>query len=293
LSRFSRTCIAQSVTFSKSVIGKQTLRILFIGDIVGQPGVEMVQRCLPALRRTESLDIVIANGENADGGSGISPAIYRKLRECGVDCITLGDHAFRKKDILEILESKKDIIRPANYPAEAPGTGWTIIGPAAGPRVAVINLIGRVFMKPADCPFHCADRILAGIPDDVVVRFVDFHAEATSDKQLMAHHLDGRVSALIGTHTHVATADECVRASGTAFMCDVGMTGPHDSILGRKKEAVMETTFSFRPRTFHVASNDNRISAALIDIDPRTGSSRSIRRLSIDERRAALLDDDE
>lgn len=269
------------------------MRILFIGDIVGRPGVELVQQCVPALRREESLDLVIANGENADAGSGITPSIYRKLRDAEVDCITLGDHAYRKRDILETLDTKKDIIRPANYPADAPGSGWTIVGSGSGPKVAVINLIGRVFMKPVDCPFHAADRILAEIPQDVIIRFVDFHAEATSDKQLMAHHLDGRVSALIGTHTHVTTADERVMPGGTAFMCDVGMTGPHDSILGRQKQAVMETTYSLKPRTFHVASDDNRISAVIIDIDNRTGKALSIRRICIDERKADMLADDD
>jgi metallophosphoesterase (TIGR00282 family) len=264
---------------------------LFIGDIVGRPGVEMVQQCVAPLRREESIDLVIANGENADSGSGITPAIYRKLKDAEVDCITLGDHAFRKRDILETLDSKPDIIRPANFPGEAPGRGWTIVKSSNGIRVAVINLIGRVFMKPVDCPFHTVDRILTEIPDDVPIRFVDFHAEATSDKQLMGHHLDGRVSAVIGTHTHVATADEQIRPGGTAFLCDVGMTGPHDSILGRQTDSVMEATYSFRPRTFHVAKDDNRLSAVIIDIENKTGRALSLRRMSIDERRAELLVD--
>ncbi len=269
------------------------MRILFIGDIVGRPGVEIVEQALPGLRREQSVDLVIANGENAEAGSGITPAIYRKLKNAQVDCITLGDHAYRKRDILEILDSKTDIFRPANFPADAPGRGWTIVNTRSGTQVAVINLIGRVFMKPVDCPFHAADRILEEIPPGICLRFVDFHAEATSDKQLMGHHLDGRVSAVIGTHTHVATADEHICPGGTAFLCDVGMTGPHDSILGRATESVMETTYSFRPRTFHVASRDNRISAVLLDIDQRTGRSLSIRRLTIDERQAEQLSEDQ
>ena len=267
------------------------MRILFIGDIVGKPGVEIVQQAVPALRRNESIDIVIANGENAESGSGITPAIYRRLKDAEVDCITLGDHAFRKRDIIDTLDSKSDILRPANFPAEAPGRGFTIIKSTTGTKIAVINLIGRVFMKPADCPFHEADRILQEIPDDVVIRFVDFHAEATSDKQLMGYHLDGRASAVIGTHTHVPTADEHVMAGGTAFLCDVGMTGPHDSILGRSKECVHETTYSFRPRTFHVAKKDSRLSGVIVDIDRKTGKARSIRRISITQKEADRLEE--
>ena len=267
------------------------MRILFIGDIVGKPGVEIVQQVVPALRRSESIDVVIANGENADSGSGITPAIYRKLKDAGVDCITLGDHVFRKRDIIDTLESKPDTLRPANFPREAPGKGFTVITSETGTRVAVINLIGRVFMKPADCPFHEADRILDELPDDIPIRFVDFHAEATSDKQLMGHHLNGRVSAVIGTHTHVPTADEHIKDGGTAFLCDVGMTGPHDSILGRLTESVFETTYSFKPKTFHVAKHDSRLSGVLIDIDRKTGKAQSIRRISIDERKAEQLEE--
>ena len=267
------------------------MRILFIGDIVGKPGVEIVQQAVPGLRRSESIDLVIANGENSDSGSGITPSIYRKLKQCEVDCITLGDHVFRKRDIIDTLNSKPDILRPANFPVEAPGKGHTIIKTETGIKVAVISLIGRVFMKPADCPFHAADRILEQIPDDVAVRFVDFHAEATSDKQLMGHHLNGRVSAVIGTHTHVPTADEHIKSGGTAFLCDVGMTGPHDSILGRLSDNVMETTYTFKPRTFHVAKHDSRLSGVLIDIDRKTGKAQSIKRISIDERQAEDLED--
>lgn len=268
------------------------MRILFIGDIVGRPGIEIVEQCVPGMRRMESIDLVVANGENADAGSGINPAIYRRLKKAEVDCVTLGDHAFRKRDILETLDTRDDIIRPANFPEEAPGKGWTIVRSSTGVQVAVINLIGRVFMKPVDCPFHKADQILKEIPDEVTVRFVDFHAEATSDKQLMGHHLDGRVSALIGTHTHVPTADEHVTSKGTAFQCDAGMTGPHDSILGRIKSAVFETTVTFSPRTFHVAKGDVKLNGVLIDIDNPSGQARSIRRISLDENAAADLEDE-
>lgn len=252
---------------------------------------EIVQQVVPSLRRTESIDIVIANGENADSGSGITPPIYRKLKEVGVDCVTLGDHVFRKREIIDTLENRADILRPANFPPEAPGKGYTIVKSETGIKVAVISLIGRVFMKPADCPFHAADRVLEELPEDVAVRFVDFHAEATSDKQLMGHHLNGRVSAVIGTHTHVQTADEHIKSGGTAFLCDVGMTGPHDSILGRLSENVHETTYSFKPRTFHVAKNDCRLSGVLIDIDRKSGKAQSIKRITIDEKQAENLED--
>lgn len=258
------------------------MRILFVGDVVGRPGVEITELAIPALRQREGIDLVIVNGENADSGSGITPGIYHRLKKAEVDCITLGDHAYRKRDILETLDSKSDILRPANFPPDAPGSGWTLVSTPKGGQVAVVNLIGRVFMKPVDCPFRAADRILEEIPGTTTVRFVDFHAEATSDKQLMGHYLDGRVSAVIGTHTHVATADEQIRPAGTAFLCDVGMTGPHDSILGRDAERVMETTYTFRPRTFSVAREDVRLSGVIIDIDESSGQARSIRRISVD-----------
>ena len=278
-------------SFQTDTKATDPVRILFIGDIVGKPGVEIVQQVVPALRRMESIDLVIANGENADSGSGITPSIYRKLKKAEIDCITLGDHVYRKRDIIDTLENQADILRPANYPAEAPGRGYTVVKTETGIKVAVISLIGRVFMKPADCPFHAADRILQELPEDVLVRFVDFHAEATSDKQIMGHHLNGRVSAVIGTHTHVTTADEHIKDGGTAFLCDVGMTGPHDSILGRLSENVFETTYSFKPRTFHVAKEDCRLSGVLIDIDRKSGKAQSIRRISINEREADSLED--
>jgi len=265
------------------------VRILFVGDIVGKPGIEIALAALPGLRRRDSIDVVIANGENAESGSGITPAIYKRLRqEAGVDCITLGDHAFRKRDILPTLDREPNIIRPANYPPEAPGTGL-FTGKFFGQQVAVINLIGRVFMKPVDCPFKKADAILESLHDDIRIIFVDFHAEATSDKQLMGRYLDGRVSAVLGTHTHVATADEQILPRGTAFQCDVGMTGPHDSILGRQVERVMTTTITFEPTLFHVAKGDVRLSATLVEIDEATGQANSIRRIQIDEDAAAKL----
>ena len=265
------------------------MKVLFIGDIVGKPGVDFVIRVIPALRRREAIDLVIVNGENAEAGSGITRSIYGKLRTALVDCITLGDHAYRKADIFETLDSAEDIVRPGNYPAEAPGRGWTIVKTDRGIEVAVVNLIGRVFMKPVDCPFHAANRILEKIPNDVVVRVVDFHAEATSDKQLMGRMLDGRVSMVLGTHTHVPTADEQILPGGTAFQCDVGMTGPHQGILGRDYAQVLETTLTMRPKTLHVASGDVRMCGALVEVDDATGLAKSIQRIQINEQDAAEL----
>ena len=257
------------------------MRVLFIGDIVGRPGRQIVARAATYLRERESLDLIIANAENAAGGSGITPAIYRELTDAGVDCITLGDHIYRRIEIVSILETESNIVKPANYPTEAPGRDWTIVEARNGVSVAVFSLIGRVFMKPVDCPWEAADRILSQIVDRVKVRFVDFHAEATSDKQLMGRYLDGQVTAVLGTHTHVPTADACVFPGGTAFQCDVGMTGPYESILGRRIDRVLETTRTFRPLSFDVATHDIRLCGAIVDVDERTGNAREIRQFVV------------
>lgn len=267
------------------------MRVLFIGDIVGRQGVGIVVDTLAGFRREQSIDFVVANGENADGGSGITPSIYRKLIKAGVDCVTLGDHIYKKKDIIDILESQDRIVKPANYPAIAPGKPFAILQSRTGTKVAVISLMGRVFMKPVDCPFAAADRVMAEIPADIKVRLVDFHAEATSDKQLMGRFLDGRVSAVMGTHTHVPTADSQILPGGTAFQCDLGMTGPHNSILGRDIDNVTEATISFRPIAFPVAKGDVRINGALVDIDSRTGKAQRIDRVSLNEKDADRFGD--
>ena len=248
---------------------------------------------LPGIKRQESVEVAIVNGENADGGSGITPGIYRKLVAAGADCITLGDHIYRKKEIIEILEQQTNIVKPANYPPEAPGRCWTVITSSTGRKVAVFSLMGRVFMRPVDCPFLAANRVLEEIPQDVKIRVCDFHAEATSDKQLMGRFLDGRVSAVLGTHTHVPTADEQLLPGGTAFQSDVGMTGPHESILGRQIERVMEATITFRPVPFYVAKNDVRLNGAIVDVDPNRGMAQSIRRFCVRERDAERYLDDE
>lgn len=257
------------------------MRILLIGDIVGKPGRQIVLQGLAGIREREAVDFVVANAENADGGSGLTCSHFRSLVEAGVDCVTLGDHIYRRFEIASILESDPRIVKPANFPAEAPGRQWTVVESRDGTPVAVFSLLGRVFMRPVDCPFRAADRVLAEIPPQVTIRVLDFHAEATSDMQAMGRYLDGRATAVLGTHTHVATADEQIFPGGTGFQCDVGMTGPHDSILGRRIDRVLETTISFRPTHFHVAKGDVRLHGTLVDVDPATGHATAIRRLVV------------
>ena len=268
------------------------MRFLLIGDIVGKPGVSIVTRSLAALRRREGLDLVIANAENAADGSGLSPSIYRKLIATGVDCITLGDHIYRRSEIATVLQTADNIVKPANYPAAAPGRTWAVIRAGEGTQVAVVSLMGRVFMRPVDCPWTAADRVLAEIPADIRVRVIDFHGEATSDKQLMGRYLDGRVTAVLGTHTHVATADEQIFPGGTAFQCDVGMTGPHLSILGRRIDRVLETTVTFQPTQFDVAAEDVRLCGTIVEADPATGRAIAIRRLVLTEAEANKMESD-
>jgi metallophosphoesterase (TIGR00282 family) len=267
-----------------------SFRILLIGDIVGKPGYRFVESVLPGLRHREQLDLVIANAENAAAGAGLTPKIYHGLIEAGVDCVTMGDHIYRRNEIMPLLAKEPRIVKPANFPPEAPGREWTVVEAAEGTRVAVFNLLGRVFMRPVDCPWKTAERVLAALPDDVRVIVIDFHAEATSDKQLMGRYLDGRVSAVLGTHTHVPTADEQILPRGTAFQCDVGMTGPHESILGREIDQVMETTLTFRPTIFHVAENDVQLHGSIVEVDPVTGRALSIRRLRVRQHEAEELE---
>jgi metallophosphoesterase (TIGR00282 family) len=266
------------------------MRLLLIGDIVGKPGRKIVARALPGLRVRDGIDFVVANGENCADGSGITPAIYRALLASGVDCVTLGDHIYRRQEIDSVLRSERQIVKPANYPPEAPGPDHALLSTADGTPVLVMSLMGRVFMRPVDCPFKAADRVLAGVGDEVRVRIVDLHAEATSDKQLLGRYLDGRVSAVLGTHTHVPTADECILPGGTAFQCDVGMTGPYDSVLGRRYDRVMKTTITFEPTHFDVAEGDVRLCGTMVDVDEHTGQAIQIRRVRIDEAEALQLE---
>jgi metallophosphoesterase (TIGR00282 family) len=259
------------------------MRFLFIGDIVGRPGRDIVLRAVPGLRLRHGLDLVIANAENAAGGSGLTPSIYRDLIQGGVDAITLGDHIYRRKEIYSVLEREDNIVRPANLPDEAVGRRWAVVEARDGTSVGIVCVLGQIFMKPIDNPWRAADKALAEIPSHVRVKFVDFHVEATSEAQLMGRYLDGRVSAVLGTHTHVPTADECLLPGGTAFQCDVGMTGPFESILGRRIERVMETTLTSNPTQFEVASEDVRLSGTLVEVDVASGLAVGIERLCVRE----------
>jgi len=265
------------------------MRLLLIGDIVGKPGRQIVCRALTGLRVEQRLDFIVANAENVAGGSGITPELYRDLVAAGVDCITLGDHAFRRREIFGLLDAERNIVRPGNYPDDAPGRGFTVCQARNQVDVAVLTLVGRVFMPPVDCPFKAAERALASLDERIRVILVDFHAEATSDKQLMGRCLDGRVSAVLGTHTHVATADEQILPGGTAFQCDVGMTGPHNSIIGRQIDRVMETARTFRPTHYEVATADVRLSGTIVDVDASTGRATGIGRLMVDQDEAERL----
>lgn len=233
--------------------------------------------------------MVVVNAENAASGSGLTPANYRELMDAGIDCVTMGDHVYRRREIFKILHSEARIVKPANYPPNSPGKPYTVITTRGNVRVAVFCILGRVFMSPVDCPFAAADRVLAELPGDVRVIFVDFHAEATSDMQVMSRHLDGRVTAILGTHTHVPTADEHIMAGGTAFQCDVGMTGPMDSIIGRRVDRVIETVRTFRPTHFEVATGDPRIQGSIVDLDASTGRATAIRRIEVDQAKADQL----
>jgi metallophosphoesterase (TIGR00282 family) len=265
------------------------MKILFIGDVVGTPGVEMVRKVVPVLLEREKLDLVIANAENAAGGSGLTAKLYRRLREAGVDLVTLGDHIYKKVEIVSTLEKDGRLCKPANFPPDAPGREVAQAVARDGTPVAVFSVLGRTFMRAVDCPFRAADRVLEGLRSGPRVIVVDVHAEATADKYLLAHHLKGRVSAVLGTHTHVPTADEQVLPPGTAFISDVGMTGPYDSILGRRIDRVLTTTITFLPTAFDVAEGDPRLGGAVVEVDPATGRATAIRRVMIDEKGLAAL----
>jgi metallophosphoesterase (TIGR00282 family) len=265
------------------------MRLLFIGDIVGSPGVTFVRRALPVLIAREGVDLVIANAENAANGSGLTPNLYRRLREAGVNLVTLGDHIYKKAEIIATLEEDERLCKPANFPPDAPGREFALTTAREGTSVAALCLLGRTFMRPVDCPFRAADRVIAALEGRTRCIVVDAHAEATADKYLLGHYLKGRVSAVLGTHTHVQTADEQILSGGTAFISDVGMTGPYDSILGRRIDRVLPTTLTFVPSAFDVASDDPRLAGALVDIDPTTGRSQAIRRVMWNETQLSSL----
>ncbi len=257
------------------------LNILCVGDIVGRPGRRIIADKIKSLVRELDIDCVIVNAENAAGGSGLTPQIYNKLLRYGVHMVTLGDHTYRKRDIIKTLETSDNIARPANYSEPAAGSGFGIYKTSKGPTVAVVVLIGRLFMKPADCPYNTIDRILPQLKQKADIIIVEFHAEATSEKIAMGYHLDGRVSLCFGTHTHVVTADERIMPKGTAYITDIGMTGAHDSVLGRGVESVLKSFRTQMPFPFEIATGNVKINSILVTVDSNTKKAERIRRITI------------
>jgi metallophosphoesterase (TIGR00282 family) len=256
------------------------MNILFIGDVVGAPGRRALEELIPRMVDHHFIDLVVANGENAAGGLGITPLMADQLLGYGIDVLTSGNHIWKHKEIIPYLEATDRLIRPANYPPETPGRGYTIVETAAGESVAVINLEGRVFMSPLECPFRIVDRVLEAIPQEVKVILVDMHAEATSEKQAMGWYLDGRVSAVVGTHTHVQTADERILPGGAGYISDAGMTGPVDSVIGMKREIILERFLSQLPQPFKVATQNIQLQGVILKIDSQ-GRCQEINRVRL------------
>ncbi|MBO8162544.1 MAG: TIGR00282 family metallophosphoesterase [Brevibacillus sp.] len=257
------------------------MRILFLGDIVGAPGRDMVIEYLPRLKRKYQPTFILANGENAAHGRGITAKIARVLLDAGIQAITMGNHTWDNKEVFELLEREPRVIRPANFPAGTPGTGITYVKSAQG-ELAVINLQGRSFLPPLECPFRMADLLVEEARKRTRLIFVDFHAEATSEKQAMAWYLDGRVSAVVGTHTHVQTGDERILPGGTGYLTDVGMCGPMDGILGMDREAVIKKFLTQLPVRFEVAGGASQINAVLFTLDSVSGRASDVERIRID-----------
>ena len=258
------------------------MKVIFLGDIIGKPGRNALARKLDILIRENEADMIIVNGENAAGGIGISPRTCDSLFEMGVDMVTSGNHIFKKKEIIDYLDLEPRLLKPANYPPGTPGKGYYIfeVEKLGGLKVAVINICGRVFVENLDCPFRTIDRILEYIKEKTPVIIVDIHAEVTSEKVAMGWFLDGRVSAVIGTHTHIQTADERVLPGGTAYITDVGMVGSRDSVIGVKKENIIKRFLTQMPQQFTVAKEDVWINGVVIDIDEKSGKARQIIRIN-------------
>lgn len=255
------------------------IKVLLIGDIVGKPGRTILKERLPQYIQEHRIDFVIANGENAAQGSGITDNLFREIVGTGVDCVTCGDHVWRRKEVIPVLERDRRLLRPLNYPPESAGKGSAVYDSRAGVRIGVITLVGRIFMGPADCPFHAADFALETMRNECPVRFVEMHAEATSEKIAMGWKLDGKVSCVFGSHTHVPTADERVLPQGTAYITDIGMTGPHDSVIGRDKHSVLYRFETGMHASFTVAAGDVRLSGAKVTVDAGTGKALDIERV--------------
>ena len=257
------------------------MNVLFVGDVFGRPGRRAVRALVPRLREERRVDFCIANAENVAGGYGLTRETADQLFDAGVDALTGGNHMWDKRDIREILAEDTRVLRPANYPPDAPGLGSAVFPSAAGISVGLLHLVGRVFMKEVDCPFRLARELLGDLKRQTQVVIVDFHAEATSEKRAMGWYLDGRVSAVVGTHTHVQTADEEILPGGTAYITDVGMTGPFDSVIGVEKEPAVKRFLTQLPARLNPAKGNIRLNAALITIDDQTGTAVSIERIQL------------
>ena len=261
------------------------MKILFLGDIVGEAGRNVVKRFVPLLRAKHEIDVVIANNENMAGGFGVTPETYLEMTQAGVDIMTGGNHSFDKKEGIPVFEDEANVVRPANYPSKTPGRGHLVYTTTQGIKIGVINVMGRTFMDPLDCPFAAADAAYNQIKDLAKIIILDVHAEATSEKAAMGWHFDGRASFVVGTHTHVQTADERILPGGTAFLSDAGMTGPYDSVIGVKKEIVLQKFLTRRGRKFETASGDAWLCGALVEIDESTGRALHIQRIRIENDR--------
>jgi metallophosphoesterase (TIGR00282 family) len=254
------------------------MNILFIGDIFASTGRNLVARYLQGIISSEKISLAVANAENSAGGFGITPLIAQELFSMGLDVLTSGNHIWDKKEIYDYLPREPRLLRPANYPKELPGKGLLITKARNGVQVAILNLQGRVHMPGTDCPFRTADELIASIDDSVRVRMVDFHAELTSEKMAMGWHLNGRVSAMFGTHTHVPTADERILSEGTAYQTDTGMTGPYDSVIGSEKNLALRRFLTGMPIRLDSAKGGPELHAAIVTVDPQTGRATAIRR---------------
>lgn len=256
------------------------MRILIIGDIVGRPGKHACSVFVPRYIREKQVDFVVANAENAAAGSGLTPAMFSKLLHQGIDVCTMGDHIYKRLEIVQALESSERIVKPANLPPESAGREFTIVQSRGGVPVAVISLLGRTYMNmKSDCPYHAVDRVLEKISSEVKIIIVDMHAETTSEKVALGWYLDGRVTAVVGTHTHIPTADERILPRGTAYITDLGMTGPYDSVLGRDRDNVIRVLVSGMPYPYDVARENVHLSGVLVEVDSTTGQATRIERV--------------
>jgi metallophosphoesterase (TIGR00282 family) len=261
----------------------EKMKVIIIGDVVGKPGRKVLCASLKKLKDQHEAEFIVANVENAAEGAGVVPRVGDEILNAGVDVMTSGNHIYDKKEVIQYIENQPRLIRPANYAADAPGRGMWLGSTASGTLVAVINIQGRVFMPPTDCPFRATDRLITEIGNRASVIIVDHHAEATSEKQAMGRHLDGRVSVVVGTHTHVQTADEQILPGGTAYITDLGMTGPYDSIIGIESHLVVSRFVRGFSNRYETATRDAQLRGVVVEIDERTGRAISIERLQVRE----------